>query len=305
MKSLSLPIDVDDEAVLKSIVRRNPLAECPHIVADTTTVLARYHAYINARGNPLDPIAPASISLLGDLGEAIPRKYEQRNSKSLAYISEIRENGSPHVCPMCGAPKPTTIDHVFPQTHFKDLAIFSPNLVPACAECNSGRQNNYKGSNPGERVLHPYFDKCLEGRLLRVSITPINGDYTAPNFDLEVMLPLHDPLYPTVNFHVEKVLKPAKILRGFSTLWVNLQRVPKLDRMKHVYFQMLPIPTFTDADFDSAVNVALGMSDEEFHTPNNWKSMLFAGLVNNVPAKAFLAQTIRRLRINPDAAADI
>lgn len=303
MKRIPFP-NANDVAALQSVVQRNPLAQCPHIINDTATVLARYAAYINAGGNALDPNAPVPIDLLGDLGNALPNRYDNPSAE-LAYIDEIRKNGSPHVCPMCGAPKPTTVDHVFPRNPFRDLAIFSRNLVPACSECNRGRQNRYRGNHPGERVLHPYFDACLDQRILRALIMPFDGSFEIPRIDLEVLLAPNDPFHPTVRYHVDTVVKPAGAIKALSDLWINLQRVPDQDRLPHVYFQTLPIGNFTDADFDNAAATALALADNEFHTRNNWKSMLFAGLTNNLPAKAFLAQTIRRLRAHPAQAADI
>lgn len=303
MKNLPVP-NVDDVAALDLIVGRNPLARCPHLAADVATIRARYIAYVNARGNPLDAGAPRPINLLGRLRNALPNRYE-KHADELSYIEEIRSNGSPHVCPMCGAARPTTVDHIFPQNPFKDLAIFSRNLVPACAECNRGRQNRYRGINPGERILHPYFDQYLEQRLLQATITPVAGDFEAPEIGLEVTLAPDDPLFPAVTYHLDTVVKSAGALHALGNLWVNLQRVPALNELPHVFFQTLPIRNFTQADFNRAVAVALRLADEEHHTPNNWKSMLFAGLLDDVPAKTFLAQTIRNLRVRPAEAADI
>lgn len=303
MKFLPLPI-ADDHAALDSVVHRNPLAQCQHIANDTAVVRGRYAAYETARANPFHPLCPSPISLLGDLGEALPNRYDVHGVE-LNYIDEIRDKMSPHVCPMCGAPKPRTLDHVFPQNPYPDLAIFSRNLVPACSECNRGHQNRYKGQNPGERILHPYFDRFLRHRVVRATITPVDNSYETPDLDLEVLLKQNSPLHTTVSYHVETVVKPAGAIKAMSDIWVNLQRVPDQNRLPHVYFQTLPIGNFTNVDFDNAVAVALGLADYEFHTPNNWKSMLFAGLANNAAAKEYLAQTIRRLRANPAQAADI
>jgi hypothetical protein len=303
MKFLPIP-DVDDDAALDSVVDRNPLAQCPHIDNDSDVVRDRYAAYETARANPFHPGCPSPISLLGDLGEALPNRYDAHGAE-LNYIEEIRDNHSPFVCPMCGAPKPRTVDHVFPQNDYPDLAIFSKNLVPACSECNRGHQHRYKGEILGERILHPYFDRFLRHRIVQATITPANNSYEVPVFDLEILLKHNSPLYTTVDFHVRTVVKPAGAIKAIEDTWVNLQRVPDQNRLPHVYFQMLPIGNFTNADFDNAVDTALALADFEFHTPNNWKSMLFAGLANNPAAKAYLAQTIRRLRANPAQAADI
>jgi len=52
------------------------------------------------------------------------------------------------------------------KTDFPAFAIFGRNLVPAC-KCNSKRSTLLIGPNPGERILHPYYDDVLGERLFR------------------------------------------------------------------------------------------------------------------------------------------
>ena len=294
MKKIPIPV-VNDNAILKSIASQALLAACPHIKNDHAMVRLRYRKYVAAGGNPIAANAPLPITLRGALQGVLKQKYAS-SSREFAYIKDIRDNSSPNICVMCGSPTSGTVDHVFPQTPFSDFAIFSKNLVPTCSKCNSNRQNNYIGRNPGERVLHPYFDTVLNQRLLRAKISPYAGSYRRPDITLSVCINRTNPLYPAVYYHMENVVLVAGVLQSLRDLWVNLQR------KNDVYFQMLPRGNFSSSIFNGEVKRVLGLYDKEFSTPNNWRSMLLAGLSINSHAKAYLAQTIRDIRsrvLNP------
>ena len=54
-----------------------------------------------------------------------------------------------------------------------------------------------------------------------------------------------------------------------------------------------------DDMFQEAVLVALGKHDRHFGTPNNWTSMLFAGIESNPAAITFLNQKLTLARALP------
>lgn len=293
MKYLPFP-SINDNNILDSIARRAPLSQCPHISSDLNIIKSRYAAYHNTSGNPIVPGSPPEIILPGKLQNVLPERYRSKTDK-LQYITDIRDS-SPNICPMCGSPTSETVDHIFPQSPFPDFAIFSKNLVPACFKCNSSRNNNYKGNATGERVMHPYYDRCFTNRLLQTKLVPTTLSYRIPNIELEVLLQNTDPLFPTVTFHLKNVVLSAGAINYLLKLWVNFQR------LYHIYFR-LPNGNFTDLEFNDAVINSLNLSDQEFSTPNNWKSFLLAGLKENNNAKAYLAQTIRDIRsgvLNPN-----
>jgi hypothetical protein len=60
-------------------------------------------------------------------------------------------------CPFCDQRNISTLDHVLPKAYYPCLAVVPLNLVAACMECNKAKSSLAPG-NPGEVVLHPYFD---------------------------------------------------------------------------------------------------------------------------------------------------
>lgn len=62
------------------------------------------------------------------------------------------------ICPYCGFGHIYTIDHYLPKSKYPQFSITTPNLVPACRDCNEGCKNAVYSVTEGEQPLHPYFD---------------------------------------------------------------------------------------------------------------------------------------------------
>jgi hypothetical protein len=296
VKRIPHPV-VDDNAILDQVAGRRPVADCPHIQADTQTVRARYDAYVNAHGNPFAQGCPQPLAMLGLLQNALHDRYGS-DAAYLRPIESLRTNKTLNVCPMCGLPGTGTLDHIFPQSVYRELSIFSSNLVPTCFRCNTKHQANYCGANAGERIFHPYFDDALNNRLVRATIQP-NPTFATPLIGLASCLGAHDPLHATVDYHIGTVLTAADVINDLIVLWADLRRFP---RMK---LSTLPQGNFSDADFNGAVIQARDMADQWRTTPNNFESMMLEGLRLTPAASVYLAQWVRDLDADPDLAQDV
>ena len=294
MKPLPFP-RIRDKVVLRTLAMNTQLAIYPELQANLAPIHAQYAAYWGASGNPAAANAPQAIPLTDLMVRGMKRLYTSPPTLIRKQLDNVRDRGSVNVCPMCGSLKTGSLDHVFPKNTFPEFSIFSKNLVPAC-DCNSKRGESYMGANPGERVLHPYFDLGLNRRLIRATLTAVNGSFRTPIIGLEVCIPQADPLFPAVRYHLNNVILKNNVIAYLEDLWL------KLFRLYEDYFR-LPAGNFSDADILGAVDETCARYDRQHDTPNNWGSMLFAGLANNLNAKAYLAQEIRRQRaqiIAPD-----
>lgn len=61
------------------------------------------------------------------------------------------------LCPSCGFGHAFTLDHYLPKGKFPLLSVVPYNLVPACRDCNTGK-NSDSADTAGEQVLHAYYD---------------------------------------------------------------------------------------------------------------------------------------------------
>lgn len=60
-------------------------------------------------------------------------------------------------CPYCGIGHVSTLDHFLPKSPFPQFSVLPLNLVPACKDCNEGK-NATVTSAIDKQDLHPYFD---------------------------------------------------------------------------------------------------------------------------------------------------
>lgn len=286
--------NVNDDTILTALSANSALASHPQLGMHIALIRESYATYIHANSNPLSISAPQPLQLLDALADAM-RWHYLRPPRELDYLADIRMKGSPDVCPMCGSLKTGTLDHVYEKSRFPEFSFFSKNIVPAC-DCNNRRQQSHQGIQHGERVLHPYFDPQMNQRLVRAKITSVSGSYLKPLIELEVCIPDTDPLFPAVKYHLQSVIMRTQVIQYLEHFW------PKILRFYNDYFK-LPTDNFTITELDHAVNEALSVCDRRRSTPNNWDSMLIAGLAINPVAMAFLGQHIRDMRsgkINPE-----
>jgi hypothetical protein len=60
-------------------------------------------------------------------------------------------------CPLCGVGGANTLDHYLPKSKFPLFSVLPLNLVPACRDCNTGKQADVP-STADEQSIHPYYD---------------------------------------------------------------------------------------------------------------------------------------------------
>lgn len=132
-------------------------------------------------------------------------------------------------CPYCGLPKNVTADHYLPKEHFPQYAVLSRNLVPSCSDCQSpaGKHHWFPGfvsdesppkRRPSDRLLHPYFDRFLRRRVLRIDFQPaeVLTEHTI------VVIAKNPVQRRLVEFHVGKLKISAKATTTIRQYWTGL-----------------------------------------------------------------------------------
>ncbi|ART81544.1 hypothetical protein CBP31_01950 [Oceanisphaera profunda] len=206
MKKLSHP-QVNDLDILGKMKCNKKITSYPFIKNEYEMMANQYSDYANNDGNPW---FCTGWKISNYLKNRLERHYIKPYS-DLKYIKELRDKGSPNVCPLCGSLKTATLDHFLPQADYPEWIIYSKNLIPAC-DCNSKRSNNVKGVNDRQRVLHPYYDDCLSSRLVSASFS---GDFNEPSVDI---VPLHSQYVAeeTILFHIDTVIKNLRLFPGWK-----------------------------------------------------------------------------------------
>lgn len=276
MKKLPLPT-VNDEATWRGLASNRRVAGHGALAAATSDVLGRYATYHNARG---DLTTFSAAPWARPLKPRLAALYTNP-PVSLDFLSKTRRSGSAAVCPMCGSSHTWSLDHILSKAEYPEFYIYSRNLVPACP-CNSLRSENYRGTGPGQRILHPYYDRILTRRLVRARIEP---PFPRPNIRILVCM-RKGPLAAAVRFHVENTLARMNVVEYWSELWVGLLRRPR------GILQLSPTRV-TPSRVKNAVLFTRDAADAESGTPNNWRSMFYTGVACSGRALRFLADHIR------------
>lgn len=275
MKKLPLPL-VNDLSIINNFRNNNRVAIATRnlILAEYIMIQSQYDDYHVNSGNPWTCIANKFSS---NLSEKLMDYYDSP-VEDLSYIADIRANGSADICPMCGSSKTATIDHFLPRTDYPDWAVYSKNLVPAC-DCNSKRGANVKGNSVLQRVLHPYYDDCLNSRLITAEF---GGDFNDPDIYI-ISIFSSSVALQTIQFHIDTVVKKSTCKSWMKAKWASMRRNPSC-----IISSIPKRSIITKSKLENYLEETLEDRDQEHGTPNNWYSMFIYGIYQSEDAKNWL-----------------
>lgn len=267
MNKVPLPA-YDDSAAFENLSKNKRLGSYPQLQPLVGTVQASYAQYVAANGDPTH-VQNQSITATE---AAFLKGHYKYPPDDLKHITEMRESTEHLVCPMCGSMHSGTLDHYLPQGRFPIFSVFSKNLVPAC-KCNSKRQETLLGANPGERVLHPYFDDCLGERLVSARFEDLGA---VPRVSLVLMVSNTHPQHTAINFHVQSILHKTAVVMYLADRWSSFFRKPSLvvrDFEKNIA---------TQAEVQFLLEKERDNLDDVHKSKNNWNSIFVSGLLDPI-----------------------
>lgn len=274
MKLLPFPL-IDDFDVLSKMKDNPKIGSQPYITHEYQLMFDQYNNYINYQGNPW---ACVGNNISSNLKDRLAKHYSSPYDE-LKYINIIREKGSPDVCPMCGSLKSGTVDHLLPKTDYPEWAIFSKNLVPAC-DCNVKRRADVKGASFFQRVLHPYYDNCLNSRIVKLELS---ADLNNPDMKI-IPISVSNISIMTIQYHINTVIIRSGIFDWLNEKWQVMRKRPRT--------VISGIPrgdtVITMTQLEEYLSDTLDCKDEEHGTPNNWYSILIYGIKQSSDAKNWL-----------------
>lgn len=284
MKRLVRP-SVDDLRVLDELTSPGPSRASQLLRPAKVQLANRYRDYVRVGGD-VQQITP--LALAADQGAELRRLYS-RPIACLSHVQEMRHDAIHDICAMCGAHHVSTLDHIFPKYAYPEYAIFSANLVPAC-QCNGRRGTASHSDNPGERVLHPYFDVVLERRLIAAHFVD-RGE--VPRVTVRCLLPNGHPMFAAVQFHIEHVIRANRVHAYLIKTWDQLFRrpssvVPELRR-----------PPTSLPDLRRVLREERERLDFRYETKNSWDAMFISGLLERRTLQWLYTQLARPGR-DPD-----
>lgn len=265
MNKISRPT-FDDAGALERLAKNRLVKSYPDLQGFVECIQEGYTQYEAAGGNVL---AIAAVGVPPRVQNYLKSHYKSP-PKDLEYITQLREASEHHACPMCGSLHRGTLDHLLPQEDYAAFAVYSLNLVPAC-KCNSKRQSLVQGQNPGERILHPYFDECLAERLIEGQFEDLGP---IARVKLRICVDSMHPEYAAINFHLRSIVEKTAIIGYLRGRWIEFCRKPSL-----VVRDLKRNPE-TSAELREILEAELELLDEIHQGKNNWNSIFVAGLLH-------------------------
>ena len=285
MNRLPLPAH-DDRLAFESLANNRKVKSFPRLQPIVADVQAGYTQYAGVEGNPAQVL---NLGIDAELSQLLKKHYASP-PVDIAYIRDMRTATAHQVCPMCGSFHSGTLDHYLPQHDFPAFSVFSLNLVPACL-CNSKRRNVLIGPNPGERILHPYYDDCLGERLIRAKFEE-PGE--VPKVSLVLAVPDTHANYAAIAFHFREIIQRTGVCRYLADRWSDLLRKPSL------VVRSLGSNFDSRADLQQALEDELDKLDDLYRGKNNWMSAFVSGLLDP-PALDWLLERLSSLGRRPDS----
>ncbi|MFS6803147.1 HNH endonuclease [Edwardsiella tarda] len=255
-----------DSTAIKELTSNKKLKFHNDIKDSFDLLMAAYKEYIITSGIPDKSNYP---SLAKPATDALKIYYESP-PKAISAINDIRSKNSNSLCPMCGSMHSGTLDHVLPKEVYPEFSVFSRNLVPAC-KCNiiKGRKTS---NSLGARILHPYYDKILAERLISAKFTSLSQ---YPKIDIDILLSPTHPLYSSVVFHTNEIVKKNKIIGYLSEQWESFYLYPE-SVIRGLTPRISDISTYIEL-----IKKEILLLDMKHKGKNNWNSVFASGLANN------------------------
>ena len=168
MWKLPLPTVIDDIDIIKTALTfEDKTKKYEYTESEINCIKKAYKTYEANLGQPCEEI---NKILLGDsFSNAMHDAYSevQKTGRLKGYRKAIKD--STLLCPYCGTPSITDIDHHLPRSKYKIFAIYRRNLIPCCHPCNN-KKRAIAGESPDEQFPHVYHEKFPAESFLKACV---------------------------------------------------------------------------------------------------------------------------------------
>ncbi|MCU4173949.1 HNH endonuclease [Carboxylicivirga sp. N1Y90] len=267
MRSLPIPDEDITEIYTTCISKvRNPdlkqrLSQCGDIIEEANT---EYDTV--ARSGELHLIESGVPEGIDITNEELVKVYTSRmvpkKSPGRPYYDKIITSTPHSRCPLCGHRTVTTLDHHLPKAHYPLLSISPINLIPACKDCNTAK-DDIEPNSKQEVTIHPYYDNIEKERWLKALV--IDSKPVAILFFVEHPKEWDDILFERVKLH-------------FSVLDLNtLYASHAAEELVNIQFSLL---LQYEVGGSNAVKDFLEDAAEsrQMVHPNSWQTALYQAL---------------------------
>lgn len=266
MHRLNTP-DVDDQRVYDAVcgAKKQPTKDL--LIGARNQIFTAYVEY-----SELTPhFTGLSEVELNDLQkDALHHCYTSATKPFNELAAVLNQAISAVKCPYCSIGESSTLDHYLPREKFAQFSIYSLNLVPSCAACNTRKSDLVLDEAVSIRFfLHPYFDEIPEEPFLTLE-TKVLAEGLILKFNLERPATLAEIKFQHIHNHFTK-LNLAERYRNMSLSHLREERKAfrrhfgKDQSSKRLAGELLKVAKEKEADYGS----------------NYWQVVLYRSLAAN------------------------
>ena len=167
MRSIATPMDNPHEVYalcINSISNEQLKLRMQAITAEVAAAAQEYHEKVQVKNLfEIPKIECRDEDVV--IGEVTKKELSDTYSKHMRgftkparqLYNQLLASAPRRKCPYCGFGHASTLDHYLPKAKFPILSVLPWNLVPACKDCNTGK-NAAIATVQDQQTLHPYFE---------------------------------------------------------------------------------------------------------------------------------------------------
>ena len=167
---------IDNDSLLDTIIANKKREKREALLPYTGKIKKRYNYYkehyndmesIHSWGTVWGPIKDELISCYGN-----NVAFSAAKKELTAAMPTIIQNS----CPYCMLNRPNTFDHYFDKSDYPEYAVFIPNLVLCCSECNTLKGTMMFDSAGQRKFVHFYHDAIPDYQFLFIRLRNTKKD---------------------------------------------------------------------------------------------------------------------------------
>ncbi|MBY1058802.1 hypothetical protein FP388_18810 [Citrobacter europaeus] len=266
MRNLPIPA-TDDKISLDTIISEKRGINKTNLTAISQNVKNAYDMHL-ANSTAQENLVP--IVLSSDQKDSLHHAYTSKTktfktiSSNILFPQNIDDFDE---CPYCGIGDPSTLDHYIPKELFPEFSVFSKNLIPICATCNSSyKKTKFKMRNGKRIFIHTYYDGFPDLYFLTANIIvnqkikidfAINSQSSEPDFS-ELIHNHFTHLGLKKRFKIKAVAEISRKKATFQRIFNTNRSAQELSDFLH----------------EEAISL------EGSYSKNHWKTALYIALSN-------------------------
>lgn len=264
MFRMSIP-EINNIILWDTIVSKKTYAKRDRLLAVRQQVLDRYSVY-QEYFNSSDGLLPLGETAWKDVKKELISCYGNniafQQAKKTIFEDKVR-------CPYCMLNRPNTLDHYFDKSDYPEYAVFVPNLIPCCSECNTQKGTAVYDNEGHREYLHFYLD-CIPAYQFLFVHFEVEAETSVPQITTFLRFRDNEPACREIESHFQNLRLNDKYKMTIS------------DRLSTILneFQISKEEGLTLNDLKASISIR-HRSCVKGYGYNYWEACMYEGILNS------------------------